>query len=99
METANNAPLIRVNLHDDMIITLNDKEDATFPLNSFPEDRTLPGFCREALSNLMDSDPSIDLALKAVERAREIIKTQSTQLWKQLKDYRIEIATRYNAIF
>jgi serine/threonine protein kinase len=67
-----------------------------FPTNSLSEDHTLMAFCHDAFKEL-EEDPVIAESVKDTKIAFEEMKNNSRDLWKQLKDLRIEIATRYNA--
>lgn len=70
-----------------------------FPKNSSPEDHKISGFCRDVLQGLQDNDPAIDRSLQETKNLIEKTKTQATELWKQLRQDRMEIANRYNATF
>jgi hypothetical protein len=70
-----------------------------FPINSLPEDHKLTSFCRDVLSNLGDSDSTVDQSLQETKDLIEKTKIQSRRLWNQLKLDRMEVVSRYNATF
>lgn len=70
-----------------------------FPTNSLPEDHKLPGFCRDALMGLGGDDSLIDQLVQESKHLIEGSKTGSTELWKRLRQDRMDIANRYNATF
>jgi serine/threonine protein kinase len=70
-----------------------------FPKHSSPDDHKIPGFCRDAFQGVPDTDPVITQALEETKNLLEKTRTKSTELWKQLRQDRMEIANRYNATF
>ena len=70
-----------------------------FPKNSLPEDHKISNFCRDISQGLQDQNPAINLALVETKNFLEKIKHRSSELWKQLRQDRMEIANRYNATF
>lgn len=70
-----------------------------FPTNSLPEDHKLPSFCRDILKGLGGDDSLIDQLVQESRHLIEGSKTGSTELWKRLRQDRMDIANRYNATF
>ncbi|HXQ38340.1 MAG TPA: hypothetical protein VN843_30350, partial [Anaerolineales bacterium] len=73
--------------------------NSEFPKNSLPEDHKISGFCRDAFQGIRDNDPAIAQSLQETKNLLEETGTKSTELWKQLRQDRMEIANRYNATF
>jgi len=68
-----------------------------FPTNSLSDDHKLVAFCRDTAKRVEATDQVLAEPVKKAKLAFEDMKKLSTDLWKQLKELRIEIATRYNA--
>lgn len=72
------------------------KLDVNFKMNHTGEDQKLFYIGRDISTNLISQDDSISRSLEDTKRLFEIIKNESSTLWRQMKEERMSIAMRHN---